>query len=270
MNASAKEKLIELLKDQKEIFGNDLFEEKYSRRTKIEEPVIKQNFIEPESPMPKKKTTSSKNQVYDKQFPFSECEDPAKQAIETWESSETLEELHKNIGSCTKCILHEGRNKFVFGVGNSNAKVMCIGEGPGAEEDKQGYPFVGRAGKLLTDILKAINFSRDDVFIGNVVKCRPPGNRTPVPGEMDTCSPYLLKQIDLIKPELILCLGLTAAQGLLNKKESLTNMRGKVFDFRGAKVMITYHPAALLRNPQWKKGCWEDVQKFRKLYDELV
>ncbi|MEJ2615913.1 MAG: uracil-DNA glycosylase [Ignavibacteriaceae bacterium] len=167
-------------------------------------------------------------------------------------------------------MLHKGRNKFVFGVGNSNAKVMCIGEGPGAEEDKQGYPFVGRAGKLLTDILKAIKFSRDDVFIGNVVKCRPPGNRTPVSSEMDTCSPYLLKQIDLIKPKLILCLGLTAAQGLLNKKESLTRMRGKVFDFRGAKAMVTYHPAALLRNPQWKKGCWEDVQKFRKLYDELV
>ena len=270
MNDSIKEKLIEMLNDQREIFGNDLFEEKHSRKTKIETSVKSQNHKEPGNSMPKKKTTTSKIKIYDKQFAFNECEDPAKQAIETWESSETLEELHKNIGSCTKCILYKGRNKFVFGVGNSNAKVMCIGEGPGAEEDKQGYPFVGRAGKLLTDILKAIKFSRDDVFIGNVVKCRPPGNRTPLPAEMDTCSPYLLKQIDLIKPELILCLGLTAAQGLLNKKDSLTNMRGKVFNFRGAKAMVTYHPAALLRNPQWKKGCWEDVQKFRKLYDELV
>ena len=270
MNSSVKEKLIELLKDQREIFGNDLFEENLSRKTKIEAPEKNLNFEEQGHPMPEKKIITVKNRVYDKQFAFSECEDPAKQAIETWESSETLDELHKHIGSCTKCILHEGRNKFVFGVGNSNAKVMCIGEGPGAEEDKQGYPFVGRAGKLLTDILKAIKFSRDDVFIGNVVKCRPPGNRTPLPSEMETCSPYLLKQIDLIKPELILCLGLTAAQGLLHKKDSLTSMRGKVFEFRGAKVMVTYHPAALLRNPQWKKGCWEDVQKFRKLYDELV
>jgi DNA polymerase len=150
---------------------------------------------------------------------------------------------------------------------------MCIGEGPGAEEDIQGLPFVGRAGKLLTDILKAINLSRDEVFIANVVKCRPPGNRTPNPVEMDTCMPYLKKQIEIIKPKAILCLGLTAAQGVLKKRDSLTKMRGQVFDFesgsRSTKVMVTYHPAALLRNPNWKRPCWEDVQNFRKLYDEL-
>ena len=269
MITSLKEKLVELLKDQREIFGNDLFEENNSWKTKIEQPDNNRKSVKPGNQMPDKKPNSSKVEIYDKQFAFSECEDPGKQAMETWESAESLEELHKNIGSCTKCVLHEGRNKFVFGNGNANADVMCIGEGPGAEEDKQGYPFVGRAGKLLTDILKAIKFSRDDVFIGNVVKCRPPGNRTPLPLEMNTCLPYLLKQIDLIKPKLILCLGLTAAQGLLNKKDSLTSMRGKIFDLRGARVMVTYHPAALLRNPQWKKGCWEDVQKFRKLYDEL-
>lgn len=269
MNTDIKKKLIELLKDQKDIFGDDLFEEKSPGESKIETPVENLNIVKPESRMSDKKTTRSKTEIYDKQFAFSECEDPAKTAMETWESSESLEELHRKIGSCTKCVLHKGRNKFVFGNGNANADVMCIGEGPGAEEDKQGYPFVGRAGKLLTDILKAIKFSRNDVFIGNVVKCRPPGNRTPMFSEMDTCSPYLLKQIDLIKPKLILCLGLTAAQELLNKKDSLTSMRGKVFNIRGAKVMVTYHPAALLRNPHWKKGCWEDVQKFRKLYDEL-
>ena len=269
MNDPIKEKLIELLKSQKEIFGDELFEKAVPRRTKIVSEVKTEYPAKEEKFMLKKEPTPENPKVYDKLFDFSECEDPAKQAIETWESSEVLEELHKNIGSCTKCELHSGRNKFVFGVGNSNADVMCIGEGPGAEEDKQGYPFVGRAGKLLTDILKAIDFSREDVFIANIVKCRPPGNRTPLPSEMDTCSPYLLKQIDIIKPKLILCLGLTAAQGLLNKKDSLTSMRGKVFEFRGAKAMVTYHPAALLRNPQWKKGCWEDVQKFRKLYDEL-
>ena len=267
--SNLKEQLIQSLKVQKEIFGDELFEEIISRKTKIETTDKKEIPAITENPVRKKKPNALKKNVYDKQFAFSECEDPAKQAIETWESSESLEELHKNIGSCTKCILHKGRNKFVFGVGNAKAGVMCIGEGPGADEDKQGYPFVGRAGRLLNDILKAIDFERDDVFIGNIVKCRPPGNRTPLPSEMDTCSPYLLKQIDLIKPKLILCLGLTAAQGLLNKKDSLTSMRGKVFEFKGAKVMITYHPAALLRNPQWKKGCWEDVQKFRKLYDEL-
>ena len=202
-----------LLKDQKEIFGNELFEKLVVRKTKIEKIGKNKGHVKPGNPMPKKKSTSSSNEIYDKQFSYSECEDPAKQAIETWESSESLEVLHKNIGRCTKCVLHNGRNKFVFGVGNANADVMCIGEGPGAEEDKQGFPFVGRAGILLTDILKAIKFSRNDVFIGNVVKCRPPGNRTPLPSEMDTCSPYLLKQIDLIKPKLILCLGLTAAQG---------------------------------------------------------
>jgi uracil-DNA glycosylase len=265
MDSSLKEKIVESLKDQKEIFGDELFEELAVRKTQIES--RNKNSDKQDSSMSKKKLNSF--EVYDKQFEPNDCEDPAKQAIETWELSESLEKLHKSIGNCTKCILHEGRNKFVFGVGNANADVMCIGEGPGAEEDKQGYPFVGRAGKLLTDILKAIKFSRDDVFIGNVIKCRPPGNRTPLPSEMDTCSPYLLKQIDLIQPKLILCLGLTAAQGLLNKRDSLTSMRGKIFDFRKSKVMVTYHPAALLRNPQWKKGCWEDVQKFRKLYDEL-
>jgi DNA polymerase len=146
---------------------------------------------------------------------------------------------------------------------------MVIGEGPGAEENKQGLPFVGRAGQLLTDILKAIKFSREEVYIGNIVKCRPPDNRTPLPDEMDTCIPYLKKQIELIKPKMILCLGLTAAKGLLKKKESLTALRGKIFYYDGMKVMVTFHPAALLRNPNWKKDCWEDVKKFRKLYEEI-
>ncbi len=146
---------------------------------------------------------------------------------------------------------------------------MVVGEGPGAEEDKQGEPFVGRAGQLLTDILKAINFSREEVYIANVVKSRPPGNRTPNSDEMEACIPYLKKQIALIKPKMILCVGLTAAQGVLKKKDSLTKMRGQIFEFEGAKVMVTYHPAALLRNPNWKRPTWEDVKKFRQLYDEM-
>jgi len=241
MSQLLKNKLIETLKDQKEIFGDELFE-------KIDV---------------KRKT----NVVADKKNAFTE--EPKVFTEEEWGKAKTLEELEGLINQCTACKLHKGRNKFVFGSGNLNADVMVVGEGPGAEEDKQGLPFVGRAGKLLTDILKAINFERDDVFIANIVKCRPPDNRTPLPDEMDVCLPYLKKQIEIIKPKVILCLGLTAAKGLLKKRDSLTSMRGKVFEFENIKVMVTYHPAALLRNPNWKRPCWEDVRNFRKLYDEI-
>ena len=159
-----------------------------------------------------------------------------------------------------KLPLKDGATNLVFGDGNPSAEILFIGEGPGRWEDEKGLPFVGRAGKLLTDILKAINFSRDDVYIANIVKCRPPDNRTPLPDEMETCLSYLKKQIEIIQPKLILCLGLTAAKGLLNKRDSLTSMRGKVFGFENAKVMITYHSAALLRNPNLKRPCWEDLQ----------
>jgi DNA polymerase len=183
--------------------------------------------------------------------------------------ADSLDDFEKRINQCKKCRLGASRNKFVFGEGNPNADVMAIGEGPGRDEDEQGRPFVGRAGKLLNDILKAIDFEREDVFIGNVVKCRPPGNRTPASDEMDACLPYLNKQIELIKPKLILCLGKTAARGLLKLNDSLGKMREKTHRYGDATVVVTYHPAALLRNPGWKRGCWEDVQKLRKLYDDL-
>ena len=239
MSQTLKDEIIQSLIDQKEIFGDDLFESDILKSRKTE--IIKNADM-------------SEDSLFK----------------ENWEQTESLEELDKLICNCQKCSLGATRNKFVFGTGNLNADAMCIGEGPGADEDAQGLPFVGRAGRLLTDILKAINFSREEVYIANVVKCRPPGNRTPLPVEMDTCLPYLKKQIELIKPKVILCLGLTAAQAILKKKDSLTNMRGKIFDFENAKVMVTYHPAALLRNPNWKRSCWEDVQNFRKLYDELT
>lgn len=257
MISSSKKKIIEALKDQKDIFGDNLFEENILSKKQKAEPVKKVSRTY--------KTEASANIT----------KEPSKESslflngIENWEKTNSLEELNKLICNCTKCNLYKGRTNFVFGAGNPNAKVMVIGEGPGAEEDKQGLPFVGRAGQLLTDILKAIKFSREEVFIGNIVKCRPPDNRTPLPEEMETCIPYLKKQIDLIKPKMILCLGLTAAKGLLKKKDSLTSMRGQVFDYEGIKVMVTFHPAALLRNPNWKKDCWIDVQKFRKLYEEM-
>lgn len=233
-----KEELINILKLQQEIFGDELF-------TTELKPTQQNNTEKIET----KKSEQSN--------------------LKDFINSTSLSELNSLICQCQQCILGSTRKNFVFGVGNPNARVMVIGEGPGADEDEQGEPFVGRAGRLLNDILKAINFERSEVYIANVVKCRPPGNRTPTTDEMDTCLPYLKKQIDFIKPSLILCLGLTAALGILKKKDSLTNLRGKVFDFENAKVMVTYHPAALLRNPNWKRGCWEDVQQFRKLYDEM-
>ncbi len=259
MKSSPKQKIIEALKDQQAIFGDDLFEEKA-------------NLTKSKAAVPAKEKTpilSSRRTTVVKE-PIAKPLAPKNAVKDDWEKSESLEQLNSLICNCTKCVLHKGRNKFVFGSGNPNADVMVIGEGPGAEEDKQGLPFVGRAGQLLTDILKAIKFSREEVYIANIVKCRPPDNRTPLPVEMDTCLPYLKKQIELIKPKLILCLGLTAAKGLLKKKDSLTSLRGQVFEYEGIKTMVTFHPAALLRNPNWKKDCWVDVQKFRKLYDEIT
>ena len=191
---------------------------------------------------------------------------------EDWISSKNIDELNKNICNCTKCSLNQSRIKFVFGVGNPNTDVMIVGEAPGADEDKQGEPFVGRAGKLLTDILKAINFTREEVFICNILKCRPPGNRNPLPEEIQKCEPYLFKQIELIKPKFILATGAFAAQTLLKLKEPLGKMRGKFWDIEIAgvkiKLLVTFHPAALLRNPNWKRPTWEDVKLFRKAYDE--
>jgi len=147
---------------------------------------------------------------------------------------------------------------------------MLIGEAPGADEDAQGEPFVGKAGQLLNKILEAIHFHREEVYICNILKCRPPGNRSPQPEEVEQCIPYLKKQIELIKPKVIVCLGLVAAQNLLQTSESLGNLRGRILEYEGIPLMVTYHPAALLRNPNWKRPAWEDVQAIRKFHDERV
>ncbi len=189
---------------------------------------------------------------------------------EPWGSAESLEQLDKQICTCMKCPLGSTRTKFVFGVGNPRATLMLVGEAPGADEDAQGEPFVGRAGQLLNKILEAIHFKREDVYICNILKCRPPGNRKPAPEEVARCLPYLQKQVELIRPKVILCLGLTAAENLLQTTESLGNLRGRVLRYEGIPLMVTYHPAALLRNPNWKRPAWEDVQAVRKLHDELV
>ncbi|MCF7800403.1 MAG: uracil-DNA glycosylase [Candidatus Marinimicrobia bacterium] len=171
-----------------------------------------------------------------------------------------------DIENCQKCPLGKSRTHFVFGVGNPNADLMLVGEAPGRDEDLQGIPFVGRAGQLLDKILVAINLSRDEVFIANVLKCRPPNNRDPLPEEVEQCEPYLRHQIALIKPKLIVALGRVAAKTLLRMEDTLKNMRQKAFTYEGVDLRVTYHPAALLRNSGFKPAAWEDFQQIRDLY----
>jgi uracil-DNA glycosylase family 4 len=175
-----------------------------------------------------------------------------------------LKAIREDIGDCTRCRLHKGRTNLVFGVGNVNADLMFVGEGPGADEDAQGEPFVGRAGQLLNNMIAAMGIKRADVYIANVVKCRPPGNRTPEKDECDTCSPFLMRQIDVIKPKVIVALGAVAAKNLLAVNDSMANLRGRWYDFRDTKLLVTYHPAYLLRDPRQKKEAWKDLQMVMK------
>ena len=185
------------------------------------------------------------------------------------DACKTLEELQTLCRNTSELKTDLQNTRLVFGCGNPNADLMLIGEAPGDQEDIEGEPFVGAAGQLLTKILTAINFNREDVYIANILKHRPPGNRTPDPEERNRSLPYLLRQIDLIQPKLILCLGKVSGNTLLANEMSLKEMRGSYYPFRGAVLTVTYHPAALLRNPQWKRPVWEDVQKLRKRYNEL-
>jgi len=186
-------------------------------------------------------------------------------------AAEALAAVRADIGDCTRCKLHKlGRSQVVFGVGNPNADLMFVGEAPGADEDVQGIPFVGRAGQLLTKIIEAIELKRDDVYIANVIKCRPPQNRNPEPDEVETCEPFLFRQIDLIKPKVIVALGKFAAQALLQSDAPISRLRGRVFDYRGAKLIPTFHPAYLLRNPSSKREVWEDMKLVKKLLSAQV
>ncbi|HUN66071.1 MAG TPA: uracil-DNA glycosylase [Bacteroidota bacterium] len=187
---------------------------------------------------------------------------------EPWTAAASLGDLNGQIRSCLKCGLGPTRTNFVFGVGNPQSPVMFVGEAPGADEDAQGEPFVGRAGQLLNKIIEAVGMKREEVYICNILKCRPPNNRDPLPSEMELCSPYLVKQIELIRPKFIICLGRISAQWLLQTTETLTSLRGRVHNFRGARLIVTYHPAALLRNPNWKRPAWDDMKLFKKLYEE--
>ena len=174
----------------------------------------------------------------------------------------TLKDVRKELGDCKRCKLHRTRRTIVFGEGNEKATLMFIGEGPGYDEDVQGRPFVGRAGQLLTKIIQSINLSREEVYIANIIKCRPPQNRNPEPDEIQSCNPFLMKQIDAIQPKIICALGTFAAQTLLKTDTKITALRGKLFDLEGIKVIPTYHPAFLLRNPEKKREVWEDMKKI--------
>ena len=178
----------------------------------------------------------------------------------------TLDQVRLELGDCTRCGLAQTRKNIVFGTGSPDADLMFVGEAPGADEDDQGLPFVGRAGQLLTRIIEAIELSREEVYIANILKCRPPGNRDPQPEEVDSCEPFLFRQIEAIRPMIVVALGKYAAQTLLRSKTPISRLRGSFFDFRGVQLMPTFHPSYLLRNPSAKREVWEDMKKVR---DEL-
>jgi len=176
-----------------------------------------------------------------------------------------LKLIREDIGDCTRCVLHkQGRKQIVFGVGNPNAELMFIGEAPGADEDERGEPFVGRAGQLLNNMIRAMGLSREHVYIANIIKCRPPGNRTPEREECETCSPFLMRQIAAVRPTAIVALGAVAAKTLLAINAPMAELRGHWYDFRGTKLAVTYHPAFLLRDPRQKKEAWKDLQMVMK------
>ena len=204
-----------------------------------------------------------------------DCSEKSLNALKTWGRlpprpaavpAETLKDIRANLGECVRCGLSESRTRIVFGQGHPNARLMFVGEGPGQEEDLAGEPFVGAAGQLLTRIIEAIKLTREDVYIANVVKCRPPGNRTPQPEEIASCSPFLRRQIAAIRPLFICTLGGCAAHTLLGTKAPISRLRGRFYDFAGIRVLPTFHPAYLLRNPEKKREVWEDLKRLMKEY----
>ena len=214
----------------------------------------------------RERAPSTEDVVQPPPLPSSEPADPSP----ALDAASALAAIRSDIGDCTRCVLHTlGRKQVVFGVGNANADLMFVGEAPGADEDVQGEPFVGRAGQLLTKIIEAIQLSRGDVYIANVIKCRPPGNRNPEPVEVATCQPFLFRQIDVIRPKVIVALGTFAAQTLLSTDTPISRLRGRVHEFRGGiKLVPTFHPAFLLRSPDRKRDVWEDMKIVRALLSE--
>lgn len=273
--SNLKTDIINYLESQK-VFGQNIFFDGDDIDFKIDKDIIRENMSIKKSPANEIKSSSkvSKSKVEITRNDKDNSELNVSQQIrkidessvnKDWMNSNSLEVLYNGIHNCMRCELGATRNKFVFGKGDPNADLLIIGEAPGRDEDLQGEPFVGRSGKLLTTILESIHLSRDDVFIANILKCRPPNNRRPSTSEVDTCEVYLHKQIELINPKYILALGLTAADTLLKEKCVMKDIRGEILDYRGKKLMITYHPSALLRNPNLKRPVWEDMKKLKSL-----
>jgi DNA polymerase len=223
--------------------------------------------IEPEPTEPKLSEREPLERPEHREFQPSEPLEPLEPIRVFTSQADALNAIKIDIGpDCSRCKLHTlGRRQVVFGVGNPNADLMFVGEAPGADEDIQGEPFVGRAGQLLTKIIEAINLNREDVYIANVIKCRPPQNRNPEPDEVEQCEPFLFRQIETIKPKVIVALGKFAAQSLLKTTEPITRIRGREYKYRDAILMPTYHPAYLLRNPSSKREVWEDMKRVRAI-----
>jgi len=239
-------------------YYNELGIYDFYRRESLASPSIEAN-PEPVEMRPKAKTVvlspSADESLFIAPRPEAATTDPL----------EALRLIREDLGDCTRCVLHkQGRKQIVFGVGNPNADLMFIGEAPGADEDQQGEPFVGRAGQLLNNMIKAMGLRREDVYIANIIKCRPPGNRTPEREECETCSPFLMRQIAVIQPKVIVALGAVAAKTLLAISAPMAELRGHWYDFRGTKLAVTYHPAFLLRDPRQKKETWKDLQMVMK------
>ncbi len=199
-----------------------------------------------------------------------EYKTPVKDVVVTHQKSPELEKFYLEIKDCRKCSLGETRKNFVFGTGNPKARIMFVGEAPGREEDEKGIPFVGKAGKLLDKMLDTIGLKRDDIYIANILKCRPPNNRDPHPDEVALCEPYLKKQLEMISPEILVALGRISAQVLLKRNDSLSKLRQDIQIYEDIPFVVTYHPAALLRNPQWKRNVWQDLKKIKTLMEKTA
>lgn len=236
--------------------------EKQSRHTTVQKGPASDEHREPYAPAPHHDPVAAAATASDSLFG-----DLSAPPIRIQRSSETFEEIWADIGDCTRCPLYQGRTNIVHTDGNRRARLMFVGEAPGADEDAQARPFVGRAGQLLTKIIEAIGLKREDVLIGNVNRCRPPANRPPTPEEASMCKPFLLREIAAVQPEVIVVLGNTAMKNLLDLKQGITRVRGQFQDYQGVKVMPTFHPAYLLRDPTKKKETWEDIKKVRDYLD---
>lgn len=268
--SNLKKNIVDYIESQLTYGENIFFDESFDFKIEIDNSPVKQTkVITSENMMKKKKVEEiEKKDVSEVKTEVKKPKIQQNSVEKDWENSKSLEVLNDKIQDCLRCELGHTRTNFVFGTGDPNADLVIIGEAPGRDEDLKGEPFVGRSGKLLTKILESIGLSRDDVFIANIIKCRPPNNRKPSSSEVETCESYLHKQIELIDPKYILSLGLTATDTLLKTKNVMKDVRGEILEYRGRKLMITYHPAALLRNSNLKRAVWEDMKKLKTLLDE--